>query len=142
MALEMVLLAAAFAGIDAFGLYRRGHRVFPENNHQENLMCIVTFFDRAQTLPLIEAYFEENGIEVRNLKREMKRDGDDTIYEMKISWKELTGGYVTTPKLGDTLGFSALINDNDGEGRRGYMEYGSGIGGNKNPGEYGIVSYK
>ncbi len=80
MALEMVLLAAAFAGIVAFGLYRRGHRVFPENNHQENLMCIVTFFDRAQTLPLIEAYFEENGIEVRNLKREMKRNGDCDVF--------------------------------------------------------------
>ena len=71
MALEIVLLAAAFLGIAVFGLYRRGHRVFPEYSHQDNLMCVVTFYDRAETLPLIEAYFEQEYIEVRHLKREM-----------------------------------------------------------------------
>lgn len=70
---------------------------------------------------------------------EIKRDGDGLTYEMKISWKELIGmDYV--PKIGDTLGFSGLINDNDGEGRRSYMEYGSGIGGIKNASQFVIMS--
>lgn len=80
MALEIVLLTIAFLGIAVFGLYRRGHRVFPEYSHQENLMCVVTFYDRAETLPLIEAYFEQEYIEVRHLKREMKRVGDQDLF--------------------------------------------------------------
>ena len=36
------------------------------------------------------------------------------------------------PKLGDKLGFSFLVNDNDGNGRRGWIEYASGIGESKN----------
>ena len=56
-----------------------------------------------------------------------KREGDELTYELKFKWTDLFG-YDYIPKVGDVLGFSALINDNDGGGRRGWMEYGSGIG--------------
>ena len=56
-----------------------------------------------------------------------KKSGDDLTYELKVNWTELFG-YEYKPQLGDVLGFSAVINDNDGSGRRGWMEYGSGIG--------------
>jgi len=55
------------------------------------------------------------------------REGDDITYEMKIKWSMLFG-YDYVPQKDDILGFSALINDNDGEGKRGWMEFGSGIG--------------
>ena len=80
MALEFVLLAAAALAIVVFGLYRRKHRVFHEYKHQENLMCVVSFYDRSETLPQIETFFEREYIEVRHLKREMKRIGDQDLF--------------------------------------------------------------
>ena len=65
-----------------------------------------------------------------NFDLKCQRNGDDLTYEMKVKWSELFG-YDYVPALGDVLGFSALINDNDGGGRRGWMEYGSGIGSTK-----------
>lgn len=53
-----------------------------------------------------------------------------TNYEFAISWNDLFGREVEF-KAGDTLGYSALYNDDDGFGRRGYMEYASGIGTSK-----------
>lgn len=57
-----------------------------------------------------------------------KRSGDDLTYELKIKWSELFG-YEYEPQRGNVLGFSVLINENDdGVSRKGWMEYGSGIG--------------
>ena len=58
------------------------------------------------------------------------REGDDQIYELKIKWTTLFG-VEFNPQIGDVLKFSVLFNDNDGGGRRGWMEYGSGIGSSK-----------
>ena len=52
-------------------------------------------------------------------------------YEVKIPWKTLIGEG-KNPKEGDRLGYSFLINDNDGGGRRGWIECGGGIGETKN----------
>ncbi len=59
------------------------------------------------------------------------RQGGTTIYEFKIPWNKLLKEG-QQPKLGDRLGFSFLVNDNDGDGRRGWIEYASGIGEDKN----------
>lgn len=57
------------------------------------------------------------------------------VYEMKISWSKLFGReYI--PQKDDSIGFSVLVNDDDGSGRRGWMEYGSGIGYSKNVNEF------
>lgn len=54
-----------------------------------------------------------------------------TIYECRIPWSEIFyEGYAVNPE--QSYRFSALVNDNDGEGRRGFIEYTTGIGGNKN----------
>ncbi len=105
MALEIVLLAIAALAIAVFGLYRRKHRVFHEYNHQENLMCVVTFYDRSSTLPQIEAYFEREYIEVRHLKREMKRVDDCDLftntYTLRMPQRAEQGalaGYLSTIK--------------------------------------------
>ncbi len=57
----------------------------------------------------------------------VKTVGNKHVYEFKIPWEDLLleGDQ---PKIGDVLGFSFLVNDNDGEGRRGWIEYASGIG--------------
>lgn len=60
----------------------------------------------------------------------VEREGNKTVYEFKIPWdKLLMPGQM--PKMGDRLGFSFLVNDNDGNGRRGWIEYASGIGESK-----------
>lgn len=57
----------------------------------------------------------------------VKTVGGKTVYELKMPWNNLLlEGQ--RPKTGDVLGFSFLVNDNDGEGRRGWIEYASGIG--------------
>lgn len=59
------------------------------------------------------------------------RNGIKTIYEAKIPWKSLLGEGIV-PTENNVMGFSFLINDNDGSDRRGWIEYASGIGETKN----------
>ena len=54
-----------------------------------------------------------------------------TNYEFAISWKALFGKEMNY-KTGDRIGYSVLYNDDDGSGRRGWIEYASGIGQAKN----------
>jgi len=60
---------------------------------------------------------------------------NDMTYEIKMSWKDLMG-YDLQPESGDMLAFSFLVNDNDGEDRRGAIQYGSGIYGGKNVNQF------
>lgn len=64
---------------------------------------------------------------VENAEAMVKRKGNKTIYELKIPWKNLLLPN-QQPKEGDTMGYSFLINEDDGEGRKGWIEYASGIG--------------
>ncbi len=57
--------------------------------------------------------------------------GTKTYYEAKIPWTTLLKPG-QKPSAGQEMAFSYLINDNDGEGRRGWIEYTSGIGETKN----------
>lgn len=51
----------------------------------------------------------------------------DTVYELALPWSALAPS-----EAGDgMLSLSMLVNDNDGSGRKGYIEWGSGIGGSK-----------
>ncbi len=53
-------------------------------------------------------------------------DGDITTYELKISWNKMFN-YDYTPEPGKNLAFGILFLDNDGDGVRGWMEYGSAV---------------
>ncbi|MEK0312261.1 CBM96 family carbohydrate-binding protein [Cohnella sp. 56] len=53
-----------------------------------------------------------------------------TKYRLKMPWRELTP---IVPAAGNTLSFSMLVNENDNGIRDGYYEWGSGIGGGKDP---------
>lgn len=66
------------------------------------------------------------------IKLEIGRDGMYTVYEFKVPWNEVFGADRPVMDRRD-LRFSALINDNDGLGRTGYVEFCPGIGGEKNP---------
>lgn len=59
------------------------------------------------------------------------RRGTVTTYEFAIPWEQIVGVKDWHPVAGQYLKFSMLWNDNDGEGRKGWIEYASGIGSSK-----------
>ena len=61
----------------------------------------------------------------------VKRDEEtqQTIYKLALPWDDISP---INPADG-LFSFSFLVNDNDGQGRKGYIEWGSGIGTAKNP---------
>lgn len=70
----------------------------------------------------------------------IKRGDDCTIYELAIPWSEIFyDGYV--PNENRTIGFSAIANDNDGDGRKGWVEYTSGIGTSKDCRKFGTMHF-
>ncbi len=82
-------------------------------------------------------YRSQNGIPAgicEGAQTAVKRDNVNkkTIYEWSMKWSDITGDENFVPMDGQELGFSILWNDNDGDGRKGWMEYASGIGASKN----------
>ena len=58
-----------------------------------------------------------------------------TVYEICVPWDSVypSAAAKYEPPSNKTIAFSILINDNDGKGREGYLEYGAGVGkGGKN----------
>jgi len=49
----------------------------------------------------------------------------ETVYELALPWSELSP---IRPDTNGAISLSFLVNDNDGSGRKGYIEWGSGIG--------------
>ncbi len=68
------------------------------------------------------------------------RTADGITYELSIPWTELTADG-KAPTVGSSLGFSMLVNDSDGSGRRGWMEFMSGIGSSKNTDLFGELVF-
>ena len=68
--------------------------------------------------------------EVSDAECVIKRDGNKTIYELKMPWRALLEEG-DNPKEGDKLGYSFLFNESDTETRDGWIEYASGIAGSK-----------
>ena len=70
----------------------------------------------------------------------VKRDGNITNCKLKIPAK-LLGTKAFEPSA--RIGFSLVINDNDGKGRKGFLYRGNGIGvGEKDPRRYGTLILK
>ena len=71
---------------------------------------------------------------VENYKLAINRDNMEqtTVYEIALPWTEILPEKFSELDLNRSLGFSMLVNDNDGKGRRGWIEYASGIGEGKN----------
>lgn len=70
----------------------------------------------------------------------IRRDEDakKTVYEVAIPWMFI-GLNGKVPESGSSIHFAALLNDNDGTGRKGYMNIFDGIGQGKDPNKYGTL---
>ena len=74
--------------------------------------------------------------QIENVDVAVNHNNGVTVYECRMPWSEIFyDGYKVNPD--GTFHFSALINDNDGTGRRGWIEYMSGIGSPKNASHFG-----
>ncbi len=71
---------------------------------------------------------------VQASKVKVERQGDYTIYEGKLAL-----GKWLKPSPAKGCGLSFLVNDNDGAGREGWLEWGGGIGYHKDPALYGYA---
>lgn len=69
-------------------------------------------------------------------KAVITRQGQVTSYELTIPAKTLS---MKAFERGAMLGFSLLVNDNDGNGRKGFMHWGDGIGLNKDTSRYNLL---
>ena len=61
----------------------------------------------------------ESGLR-KNIPLVVKRDGAVTLYECAIPWKEVG---MAAPAPGKLLSFGAYINDSDGHGRKGFLQW-------------------
>ncbi len=75
---------------------------------------------------------------VEKAKMAVNRSGDKIVYEIAIPFEELKP---LVPVPGRAFGFSFLINDNDGDGRKGWLEWFSGIGRFKAPTLFGDLIF-
>ncbi|MCC7493673.1 MAG: hypothetical protein IT204_15060 [Fimbriimonadaceae bacterium] len=66
----------------------------------------------------------------------VRRAGAVTTYEAALPWALLG---VSEPRAGRRLGFGALVNENDGTGREGWLQVFGGIGWTKRAAELGVV---
>ena len=74
-------------------------------------------------------YSSESGttMDVKESKSAVTRNGNKTVYEVCMPWSEaVPAGAEIRPNV--EIGYSMLVNDNDKSGRRGWIEFGSGIG--------------
>ena len=69
---------------------------------------------------------------MKDVRVNVRRDGTNTIYEVAIPLKTLAP---INPKNAPFF-FSLLVNDNDGAGRMGWVEWGGGIGDEKTPSKF------
>lgn len=84
------------------------------------------------------AYDLKTNVNVDNAELVVNRMNGYTIYELAIPWDELFWeGYVPDPSK--EYHFSLMANDNDGSGRRGWIEYCSGIGTHKDVTLFGTM---
>lgn len=66
-------------------------------------------------------------------------DGTRTVYELAMRWDSLLPDGVQ-PKANSRLGFSFLVNDNDGQGRRGAILFAGGIFFNKDSSQFTYIN--
>ncbi|MDO5310521.1 MAG: sugar-binding protein, partial [Clostridia bacterium] len=88
--------------------------------------------DRYSFIGVNTGIINEKDVETyEGVELQVKREGSRTIYEAKFPWEQIYGEETDVTRL-DEVYFSVLVNENDGAGRNGWLEYCGGIGDSKN----------
>jgi MYXO-CTERM domain-containing protein len=69
----------------------------------------------------------------------VRREGATTRYEVQI---DATALGIAALQEGMVVGFGLLVNDNDGAGREGWVQWAAGIGGDKRPEDFGELALR
>lgn len=89
----------------------------------------------------IQRWSNEQGAtgETKNSQAVVVRQGNKTIYEVCMPWSELIvdGAEI---KADSVVRFNMIVNDNDGAGRWGWIEYAQGIGSEKDGTKFGRIN--
>lgn len=75
---------------------------------------------------------------IKSAKLSVKREGTSTVYKCAIPLSELQP---LRPQIGKTVGFALVLNDNDDAGRKGWLEWNTGIAMEKVPSLYGDITF-
>ncbi len=117
-----------------FGIYydENAHIAIGQGNTEFNEIGIALLKDGPGVYKFKDQHGRSDKVgEITNCEAAVVRDGKKTKYEFAISWEELMGEKLEVG-VGKEIGYSILYNDDDGAGRRGWIEYASGIGMYKN----------
>lgn len=76
---------------------------------------------------------------VEHARADIEKTKNGLLYKISIDTGEL---YPLELQESDSLRFSILVNDNNGSGREGWVEWGSGIGTNSSPEGFGVLNWK
>ena len=85
----------------------------------------------------LPARYTPAGERVRNGRCRIERKDGRTVYRIAVDASEL---YPFSLEQQPRVRFSLLVNNNDGKGRAAWIEWGSGIGGAKDPCRYGNLT--
>ena len=86
----------------------------------------------------IEVLRPLNSIDSAAVQYRIRRVGGKTIYELAFPLAAL---HMKSRGPGTRLGFSLLVNENDGAIREGWLRWSAGIGSTKDPGKYGQLIF-
>jgi len=75
---------------------------------------------------------------VAGVRFKSSREGQITTYEAALPWPELNA---SAPRPGALSGFALLVNEDDGEGRDGWLQLYDGIGYGKDPRKFGVLRF-
>ena len=67
----------------------------------------------------------------------VKRTGTTTFYEVRLPLSDLG---ISSLSSATSMGFSTIVNENDGSGRDGFIEWTTGVGAGKNPAAFGVLT--
>lgn len=87
----------------------------------------------------IPADYSEAGVPLKNSRAEITRKGNTTVYRIHVSNGDL---YPFVRRENQPFRFSLLVNNNDGAGREGWLEWSTGIGGVKAAHRFGTLHPK
>lgn len=73
---------------------------------------------------------------LEGMRFSVSRQGNHTEYLVSVPASALGA---ETLAAGDVIGFAALVNDDDGRGRKGWLALAEGIGFSKDPRKYGLL---
>jgi beta-glucosidase len=59
-----------------------------------------------------------------------------TLYELALPWSDLAS---VQPTANSVFSFAMIVNDKDNAGRKGYLQWGGGIGDNKDVGGFNMI---